>query len=108
MKALTEADVRRIAREESEKILNENMAFFRKLVVSTPKAPETQIISKTFKSANPAEIEEQERNWLAKVGALSVDNVKDEKDPVSNFGRIRTVYAVVPKPKDIEDEFEPK
>jgi hypothetical protein len=105
-KGLSEKKVRKIAREEAEKILNENMAFFRKMIVATPKAPETQIVSKEFRGSNPHEMEQQEANWLKKVGALTIDHVNDEKDPMSNFGRIKTVYAVVPKIQDIEDEYE--
>ena len=105
-KGLSEKKVRKIVREEIAKELDKNMAFFRKMVTAAPDNPKTQIATKTFKGANQEQMDLEVSAWLKKVGALDVRDTKDEKDPMSNFGRIKTVYAVVPKIQDIDGELE--
>jgi hypothetical protein len=103
-KGLSKKEVRKIAREEAEKVLDENMGIIKKLFRGTKETPDTKIVSKEFRNANADELDRDVSEWLSKVHAVKVDHTEQSKDPLSNFGMVKTVYAVVLKGAEDEED----
>jgi hypothetical protein len=96
--------IRKIARQEAEKVLDENMGIIKKLFRGTKETPDTKIVSKEFRNANTDEMDRDVSEWLSKVHAVKVDHTEQSKDPLSNFGMVKTVYAVVLKGAEDEED----
>lgn len=100
--------IRKIARDEAEKVMDENMRVFRAMM-RTAQTPDTEIATKEFRGTNPSEMSREIKTWLKKIEAIKISHTNETKDPMSNFGIIKTVYAVVPKketPETPDDEDE--